>query len=972
MTVIHGFELVREQSIPELNTHSRLFRHVRTGAQLLSMENDDENKSFGISFVTPPATSNGIAHIMEHSVLCGSRKYPLKEPFVELLKGSLKTFLNALTFPDKTSYPVASQNTRDFYNLIDVYLDAVFYPRITPQTLQQEGWHYELENVDDPLSYKGVVFNEMKGAYSSPDNLLGRFTQQSLFPDNTYGVDSGGDPAVIPDLTYAEFKQFHDTYYHPSNSYIYFYGDDDADTRLKLIDDFLVDFDQLPLKLEIPLQARFDQPSRMTFGYDAGEEAEGDADKGFVQVNWLLAEATDTQTMLALRILSHILSGTSASPLRKALIESELGEDFIGGLETEIRQSFYSAGLRGVAVDTADKVEALILDTLRSLADQGIDREMVEASLNTIEFRLRENNTGSFPRGLALMFGALSSWLYGGDPAEALAFEGPLNAIKAAAAEGQPFFEGLIRQYLLDNTHRTTLLMKPDPEIRARREEAERDRLALVRDAMSRAELEAVIETTHALKQAQETPDSPEALATIPTLTLDDLDKTIRTIPVEADEAHGVKIYYHNLFTNGISYVDAGFDLHVLPQEDIPYVPLFCRSLTSMGTETEDYVKLSRRIGRKTGGLGTSPIVSSTFADHQSAAWILMRGKGTVAQTGDLLQIARDVLLTAKLDNPTRFKQMVLENKASLEAGLVPGGHGVAGQRLRAQFDEADWVSEQMGGVTQIFFLRELVEQVDNDWPSVLARLEAIRSRLLNRAAMIVNVTLDEANWQTIRPLVVDFIGTLPATGGARTTWTSQHSEDDEGLTIPAQVNYVAKGGNLYDHGYTLNGSVSVVTNYLRTTYLWDRIRVQGGAYGGFCTFDQRSGVFTFVSYRDPNLAATIDNYDKAGSFLKDAEVDESELTRNIIGAIGSMDAYQLPDAKGMTSLVRILTGETDERRQKIRNEVLATSNADFKVFGAALERLSRDGQVVVVGSAKAIEEANSARPGWLKVTKVL
>ncbi|NUM49338.1 MAG: insulinase family protein, partial [Anaerolineales bacterium] len=478
----NSFTLLREQQIPEINSLARLYRHNQTGAELLSIINDDENKSFGITFRTPSADSTGLAHIMEHSVLCGSRKYPVKEPFIELVKGSLNTFLNAMTFSDKTTYPVASTNLQDFYNLVDVYLDAVFFPLIPEHTLAQEGWHYELDSPDAPLEYKGVVFNEMKGAYSSPDNRLGTVIEESLFPDHPYQFDAGGNPEVIPNLTYAQFKKFHETYYHPSNARIYFYGDDDPEKRLELLETYLQEFDRLEVHSEVPLRAPFDEPRRAEYPYDAGEDT---AQKAMTSVNWVLAPHTDRERGLAFGMLSHILSGTPASPLRKTLIDSGLGEDVTGGLDTQIQQLVFSAGLKGLADENAGKVETLILETLQKLADDGLDPHAVEASLNTFEFRLRENNTGGFPRGLSLMMCTLASWIYDGDPIEPLGFEEPLQTIKAKIAAGEPYFENLIRTFLLDNPHRTTVLLKPDPNLRARTEAAERARLDATRAAMT-------------------------------------------------------------------------------------------------------------------------------------------------------------------------------------------------------------------------------------------------------------------------------------------------------------------------------------------------------------------------------------------------------------------------------------------------------------------------------------------------------
>lgn len=970
MTAIHGFELVEERQIPELNTLARRFRHIRTGAELLSLENDDENKVFGVNFKTPPADSTGLPHIMEHSVLGGSRKYPVKEPFVELLKSSLNTFLNAMTFSDMTVYPVASTNHKDFYNLVDVYLDAVFYPRISEKTLQQEGWHYELESKDSPLTFKGIVFNEMKGAYSSPENVLSRYTEQYLLPDTPYGYDSGGDPEVIPDLTYEQFKAFHDTFYHPSNARIWFYGDDDPTERLRLIDAFITEFDGIEIKADVPLQPRFDAPRTATLGYDAGED-DGSDNRGMVTVSWLLSETQDVEQRLGLSILSHILVETPASPLRKALIDSGLGEDLVGeGLSPYQRELYFSAGLKGIAPAKADAVETLIMDTLAALVRDGIEPDMVEAALNTTEFQLRENNTGSYPRGLALLFTALPAWMHGGDPLDALAFEAPLERIKTRVADGR-YFEGLIEQLFLNNAHRSTVILAPDATVAEAREAAEIARLAETRAAMQDADLDAVLADAAELKQIQETPDSPEALATIPTLTRADLDQKIKPIPVEAIEGDST-ILYHDLFTNGIAYLDVAFDLHDLPQDLLPYVPLFGRALLEIGTETEDFVKLSQRIGRKTGGISPTTLIAPVQGSDESTAWMVLRGKAMAAQTQDLLDILRDVLLTVKLDNPIRFRQMVLEDKTGLESMLVPRGHIIVLNRLRAHYHEAGWVTEQLQGINQLFFLRGLVETIDEDWASVLDKLETIRRLLINRESMLFNVTVDSENWAKFQPQIAGFIGGLPANPVDAPAWTRDEMPRYEGLTIPAQVNYVAKGANLFDLGYTLDGSYIPVTNYLNMTWLWERIRAQGGAYGGFCAFERGSGIFGFMSYRDPNLLGSLDNYDGSAAFLQNLELSDDDLTRAIISAIGRLDTYLLPDAKGYRSLTNHLTGYTNTLQQQNRDEVLATTADSFKAFGKALEPVNDGGAIVVLGSADAIGAANAERDDFLEVTKVL
>ena len=583
MEITHGFELVRDEFVDEYNVRTLLYRHQQTGAELLSVITDDENKVFGVSFRTPPADSTGIAHIMEHAVLGGSEKYPLKEPFVQLIKGSLKTFLNAFTSPDKTTYPVASTNLQDFYNLVDVYLDAVFHPLITRHHLDQEGWHYELESPEDPLIYKGVVFNEMKGVYSSPDAVLGRTSQHAIFPDNAYSFDSGGDPTVIPDLTYEQFTDFHTTYYHPSNARFFFYGDDDSTERLRLLDAVISAFNRQESDGSIALQSRPAARRRVVESYsvDSPDDMTG---KNRIVLNWLLPEKSDPALNMALSVLSYALMGTQAAPLRKSLVDAELAEDVIGGgVSASLRQMTFSVGLKNVAEENLTRAEALILDSLADLAETGIDEDMIEAALNSIEFSLRENNTGAYPRGLVLYMRALNTWLYDGDPLDAIRFEAPLRAVKQALTDDPGYLADLIRTYLLENEP-VTVILKPDPELRDQLDTTERERLAAAKAAMSPAEIEAVISNTQTLKQLQETPDRPEDLAKLPSLALSDLEPAIKTIPSAEVQGDEVTLLTHDLFTNGIVYLKLGFNMHVLPQELLPYARFFGLALSKMGT----------------------------------------------------------------------------------------------------------------------------------------------------------------------------------------------------------------------------------------------------------------------------------------------------------------------------------------------------------------------------------------------------
>jgi presequence protease len=965
-----AFTLVREQNIPELNSVAKLYLHKRTGARLLSVINDDENKVFSINFRTTPKDSTGVAHILEHSVLGGSEKYPVKEPFVELLKGSLATFVNAFTFPDKTCYPVASQNVQDFYNLIDVYMDAVLHPSITEQTLMQEGWHYEINDPSEPLMYKGVVFNEMKGAYSSPDGVLETRVFESLFPKHIYGVDAGGDPRHIPDLTYESFRSFWETYYHPSNSFIYFYGNDDPEMRLKLMEEYIKLYKKKKVKSVVPLAKPFKRPKKVEFAYDSGDDKDIEKKHYFV-VNWKLPDTSDAVLNFSLRILGHILIGTPASPLRKALLESGLGEDLAGvGLESELRHFIFSTGLKGTRKRHAKKIEGLIFDTLESLVQDGIDPDTVAASMNTVEFRLRENNTGAYPVGIALMRRVLTTWIHDEDPFKLLAFEVPLDEIKQRLASDTRSFEKLIQTHLLDNVHRTTLRLKPDPELGRRLEEEEKARLAKIRESLSESQIAELVENTRQLKIMQETPNSKEALETLPVLKLEDLEKTNKIIPIEVLDLQNTRVLYHDLFTNGIVYLDLGFDLHTLPKELLPLTEIFARALLETGTYKEDYVKLLQRIGKSTGGITSTAVTAAAFRSRETVAKLFLRGKATIQQSAELLNILRDVLLTAKFDNKERLKQIILEEKAGLESSLVPRGHFYVNQRLRAQFGESGWAKDQMSGIGYLFALRELANEIDKKWKSVLEKLEAMREVLITCNALLCNITVDAANWNTFKPELEAFLSALPAKEVKLSSFDVQPEQRKEGLAVPAQVNYVGKGANLYDLGYEYDGSAEVIVGYLGLTYLHDKLRVLGGAYGAFSVFDNASGVFTYISYRDPNVAATIENYDKAGAFLKGLDASrltDHELTKAIIATIGDLDAYQLPDAKGYMSMMRYLTNRTDEIRQEIREEVLSTNGEDFIAFGEVLEKVAQSNAVTVLGSQNALE-ANIG----LEVTKVL
>eukprot|EP00566_Odontella_aurita_P036387 CAMPEP_0113595386 /NCGR_PEP_ID=MMETSP0015_2-20120614/39674_1 /TAXON_ID=2838 /ORGANISM="Odontella" /LENGTH=1132 /DNA_ID=CAMNT_0000502629 /DNA_START=33 /DNA_END=3431 /DNA_ORIENTATION=- /assembly_acc=CAM_ASM_000160 len=1007
MDVTHpAFEVIAKDVVTEYGAYTTLYRHKKSGAELLSVSSDDDNKVFGITFRTPPSDSTGVPHILEHSVLCGSRKYTTKDPFVQLLQGSLQTFLNAFTYPDRTCYVVASQNSKDFYNLVNVYADAVFHPRATsdPMVHAQEGWHLELEDASEPLTYKGVVYNEMKGVYSSPDSLLNRESQRSVFPDNTYGVDSGGDPAVIPELSFEQFADFHAKFYHPANSRIYFSGDDDVATRLELMDEYLNEFDASPESKpgsEVQWQAKtFEEPKWERHPYPAGADQ---PETHMVQVNWLLNdEPMSPADELTLNILDHLLMGTTSAILRKTVMESGLGAAVTGGgLSDELLQATYSVGLKGVEPANVAAVQELIVETLTKAAEEGFDADDIASSMNTIEFSLREFNTGSFPKGLSFMLGAMSKWLYEESPTGALKFEEPLAELKAKIAEGgSRVFQDMIRELLLNNSHRSTVEMVPSKTLEAEQLEDEARRLAEIKDSLTDEQLQDIVDKTGELKALQGKEDSPEDRATIPSLELSDLKREVTEYPHEVSEdesGSGVTVTRHELVsTSGIAYVNFGVDMSDLPLEDAPLIPLFTRILLETGAGDLSDVQLSRRMGIHTGGISASTLMVPVFEEGQdeSAASdgtkmitkLFLRGKSTADKAGELFALYNLILTDANLNSPKKIVEILRETKTRMESSVQSAGHSYANTRLASRYTPSGYIGEKMGGITYLDTVKELLDAAENDWPSVLARLEGIRSALLKqtkcRDGMILDITGDKRVMETIAPEVESFLSNLPGDAAPSEKFQDFYSEDhpwvtqaksemssaaplvDEGFVVPTQVSYVGKGGKIYEAGEHVSGSTAVVSRFLRTGYLWDNVRVIGGAYGGFCTFSQDSGFFSFLSYRDPNLAGTLDVYDACGEALvaiaDDLEKDPDALATAVIGAVGDLDGALSPDQKGWLAFNRWVRGSGPEYRQKFRDEVLNTSAEDFREFGRRLISM-KDPTVAVVSSTAAFEAAKEA-----------
>ncbi|MFW5836384.1 MAG: insulinase family protein, partial [Desulfovibrionaceae bacterium] len=907
-----------------------------------------------IALRTPPADSTGLPHILEHSVLCGSRKYPVKEPFVELLKGSLQTFLNALTFPDKTCYPVASANEQDFYNLMDVYLDAVFFPRLTPLVLHQEGWHLRRLEDEDRLVFQGVVYNEMKGAYSSPDNLLSRLCQQSILPDTAYGLDSGGDPAEIVDLTFEDFAGFHAERYHPSNAYAFLWGDMDMAPALDKLDEYFSQFDRKEADTSVGLQTAAPEPRNVQEVY-ASDNPEA---KSFAVVNFGLPETIHPEVNLALHVLEHALIGMPSSPLRKTLVESGLGEDLAGvGLEDELRQMYFSVGLKGVAPGNESKAIRLVQDTLAETARDGLHPEVVEAALNTVEFELRENNTGSFPQGLGVAFKALSTWLYDQSPLLLPPFEAPLEDLKQRIGGGENVLEELLQTLFVENEHVTTVTLAPDPGLSARLTQEESERIR--RKQQDIEDPEAYRRQIKELDQWQSSPDDPQALAAIPRLRVADLERRGTPIPSESREIAGVPALVHELDAAGVVYLDVGFDLRRLPERLLPYTHLFGRALVEMGTEKLSFEELTRRIAGKTGGLDPQTLVAGALpgapGGEDFVSWLFLRGKSTQERLPELADILQDVLLNARFTNKRRLASMVLEAKAARERWLTTSGHAAASLRLRAGLTPSGAVSERMAGVENLRFLRSLSKRLETDFDAVAADLEEMRSLLVRKGLSMFNVTTRAQDLDQAVDHASSLAAALPEGSAEPADWSGLDIPAREGLGLPTQVNYVGEAATIPGGVIHRPGAALAAARRVRNSYLWEKIRVTGGAYGAFCMYDYVTRSLLMLSYRDPHMRRTVNAYHAAADFLESDAPSRDELEKAIIGTIGDMDQHMLPDAKGFVSLSRHLTGETDEVRQMLREQALSTTAQDFREFGAAVRQLAESGRLCVLGAKESL-----------------
>ncbi|PIR01664.1 MAG: peptidase M16 [Nitrospinae bacterium CG11_big_fil_rev_8_21_14_0_20_45_15] len=955
-----GFKLLQKETIDELNSLALRFEHEVTGARVLVLENDDDNKVFSAGFRTPPANDRGVAHILEHSVLCGSRKYPVKEPFMELMKGSLQTFLNAMTFPDKTLYPVASRNKKDFFNLMGVYLDAVFYPEISENTFKQEGWHYELAGADKALEYKGVVFNEMKGVFSSPESILDRSLAHSLFPDTIYGFESGGDPDAIPDLTYEEFKEFHRKYYHPSNSYLFLYGNGDTSEYLQYLqNDYLKDFKKMDVNSAISQQAPFAEPRRIQFNYPVALE-ESTEKKTFFIVGYRLGLASDQEHCLGFSILSHLLMGSSASPLRKALMDSELGSEVIGGGFDDNRlETIFAVGMKGTAPEHESKILDIIQSTLKKLAEEGIDEDMILSAVNSYDFKLREANFGGFSKGVVYNMQSMSSWLYDADPLMHLRYNDLMEKIKQESKNG--YFENLIRKGFLTNNDQSQIVMIPEPGLSAKQAKEIEKKLQDIKSTLGTKEIDRLIKETQRLQELQATPDSPESLATLPQLGLEDIPHESERFPNEQKKESGPRILFHDLFANQIAYTQIGFNTECVPMEKLPYLSLLGTMIMGMGTNKRDYVAMSQRMGIHTGGIRPWHFTSATTSDrHNITSYLFFGGRGLMGKLDDLYDVITELLGEYNFDNSKRLVELIRSAKSDMEDSLIPHGNQYVLSRLQSYHSQLGRYNELTDGISSYHFLEKLLERAEQDPESVAEEFRKIAKMIFCQDNMLVNLTGEEKDYARFEGKTLALASIFPKSAPLVSELIFPDPAVNEGFMSASTIQYVGKGANLYDLGYEYSGKWSVLKSLLSASYLWDRVRVQGGAYGCMSSFDALTGDYSFVSYRDPNLEETLKAYDETAQFLSKLDLSKEELTKTIIGCVGRLDPPLSADRKGSIAMVEQLTGKTYELKQQRREELLSTTLEDLRRFAPLFEQIRDKGKICVIGGEDKIKKSES------------
>ena len=955
--VYSGFRLDRIERIDEINGTAYEMKHEKSGARLIYIDSPDSNKVFNIAFRTTPHNSTGVAHIMEHSVLCGSRKFPLKEPFVELVKGSLNTFLNAMTYPDKTMYPVASKNDKDFHNLMDVYLDAVFYPRVREdaEIVMQEGWHYELENADDELTYKGVVFNEMKGVYSSPDSVLERQMMRELFPDTTYGVDSGGDPDYITDLTYEEFQEFYRVHYHPSNSYIFLYGDMNIEEQLAFLnDEYLSHFDAIEVHTEVALQAPFAEGKVVSYPYSVGSEEPTD-NRTLHSFAYVLPDVTPEYS-LAFEVLTHALLTSPAAPLKQALVKAGIGSDVSGYYLDSIRQPMWTVQATGSNLDKQADLQRIVESTLQELCDKGLDKELLEASLNSIEFALRESDFGGRPIGLAYIIRMMDNWLYDNDPLELLHYEEALSNIRKGLAG--TYFEDLIRHSILNNNHKVLVSIYPERGLQERKDAEVKEHLATVKANMTSEEIEAIVEQTKRLKIRQETPDSDEALASIPLLELSDLNPNMEAVERRESKIGNTTVHFVPTFTKGINYVGLYFKLNCLTEEELFYADILSDILGRIDTSERGYEALAKDINMNLGGLSSDiTAISKDGKRDEFTPLMIVRAKALHSKLPDLCRLINEVVQKADYSDDQRLTELVQESKAIWDNEAFRRGNSIVSQRVMAQVSAVGKFRDN----GNLGYYQKISELASN--PAALPLLPEKLAEVARKIFRANNVDImfvgEEGELEAFENLMKPFVETWDATELSNDALQITRLSGNDGIVTAGKVQYVAQGGNFIDHGFKHVGPMSVLETILRYEYLWIRIRVQGGAYGAFANFYD-DGNMIFCSYRDPNLLETLNVYKELPQYLRDFTLTDREMRKYIIGTMSSLDLPMTPALRGPRAMGMYFSGAKLEDKVEFRKQVIACKPEDIVALADVVEPVLNDNHICTMGNEQKIRDAGN------------
>ena len=960
-----AYEFILEEKLEDMNGIGTLLLHKKTGARVAIVANDDNNKVFSIGFRTPPANSTGVAHIIEHSVLCGSRHFPAKDPFIELAKGSLNTFLNAMTYPDKTVYPVASMNDQDFKNLMHVYMDAVLYPNIyqRKEIFLQEGWHYELETEDAELKYNGVVYNEMKGAFSSPEAMLYSMIQNSLFPDTPYGVESGGDPDYIPELSYEEFLEFHRTYYHPSNSYIYLYGDMDFEERLHWLDkEYLNQYERLEVNSEVALQKPFASSREINAFYPLGEE-EGTKDSTYISYNTVIGNSLDKELGLTFQVLDYVLLQAPGAPIKQALLDAGIGRDILGGFENELLQPTFTVIAKNSEESKKERFVAIIREVLAKVVAEGLEEKSLRAAINYYEFKYREADYGQFPKGLLYGLRAMSSWLYD-DKKPFLHLKDTSGYTFLKDKIGTGYYERIIKEYLLENTHNSILLLKPKAGLNAEKEEQLKERLAQYKATLSGEELQRLVRETRELEEFQETPSTKEELEAIPLLTRADIKKEIEPLFNTESTIGQVKVIHHNVYTNKIAYLRLLFNIKEVPKELLPYASLLSYVLGYVDTENYSYLNLSNEVNINTGGIASN--VRSFSVKGSLGEYIPVFEISTKVlydKLAESFRLVEEILYRTRLEDKKRLKEIIGEMKSKLQMHFNSSGHSVAVDRAMSYYSVHGLFKEMTTGIAFYQFIEDLEENYQEKADVTIARLKELVRMIFTRENLFVSITADEEGYERFSDKLAGFCKGLPeeadhALFEAYDTSSLQPVCLNEGFKTAMQVQYVARTGNFVRAGYEYNGALRVLKTILSYDYLWNNIRVKGGAYGCMCGFSGVDGDAYFVSYRDPNLRETNSIYEKAAQYISSFSAEERDITKYIIGTFSSLDTPLTPQLKGRRSLSMYLGNITEQELQKERDEVLSVTLEDIRACHKYITAMMEAGNICVIGNEGKINES--------------